>query len=133
MYADKSLQCRGVRILSFGFFFFFFFEMNAKNIVKEPNCYKSLSNPNCIDLFTTNSSSTFQNTKTTSMGLYDFLKMVITVLKQTFPRSLPMKLVYKDSKSIDRLTIKRQLEKKLSHQINECKLVSISSKYFWKH
>ena len=27
----------------------FFFEMNTKNIVKEPTCYKSLSNPNCID------------------------------------------------------------------------------------
>ena len=28
----------------------FLFEMNAKNIVKEPTCYKSLSNPSCIDL-----------------------------------------------------------------------------------
>ena len=99
-------------------FFFFFYEMNAKNIVKEPTCYKSLSNPNCIDLFTTNSSSSFQNTKTTSMGLYDFLKMAITVLKQTFPRPLPKKLVYKDNKNIDRLTIKRPLEEKLNHQIN---------------
>ena len=35
----------------------FLFEMNAKNIVKEPTCYKSLSNPNCIDLVITNSSS----------------------------------------------------------------------------
>ena len=27
----------------------FLFEMNIKNIVKEPTCYKSLSNPSCID------------------------------------------------------------------------------------
>ena len=60
------------------------FEMNAKNIVKEPTCYKSLSNPSCIDLVITNSSSSFQNTKTISKGLSDFHKMVLTVLKQTF-------------------------------------------------
>ena len=28
----------------------FLFEMNAKNNVKEPTCYKSFSNPSCIDL-----------------------------------------------------------------------------------
>ena len=63
------------------------FEMNAKNIVKEPTCYKSLSNPSCIDLVITNSSSSFQNTKTISIGLSNFCKMAITVLKQTFQRS----------------------------------------------
>ena len=35
----------------------FLFEMNAKNIVMEPTCFKSLSNPSCIDLVITNSSS----------------------------------------------------------------------------
>ena len=29
------------------------FEMNAKNIVKEPTCYKTLSKPICIDLVIT--------------------------------------------------------------------------------
>ena len=67
----------------------FFFEMNAKNIVKEPTCYKSLSNPSCIDLVITNSSSSFQNTKAISTGLSDFHKMVITVLKQISQRSIP--------------------------------------------
>ena len=37
----------------------FLFEMNAKNIVKEPTCFKNLSNPSCIDLVITNSSSNF--------------------------------------------------------------------------
>ena len=53
--------------------------MNAKNIVKEPTCYKSLSNPSCIDLAINNSSSGFQNTKAISTGLSDFHEMVITV------------------------------------------------------
>ena len=46
----------------------FFFEMNAKNIVKEPTCYKSLSNPGCIDLVIAISPSGFQNTKAISTG-----------------------------------------------------------------
>ena len=62
----------------------FLFEMNAKNVVKEPTCYKSLSNQSCIDLVITNSSSSFRNIKAISTGLSDFHKMVITVLKQTF-------------------------------------------------
>ena len=67
----------------------FLFEMNAKNIVKETTCYKSLSNPSFIDLVITNSSSSFQNTNAISTGLSDFHKMVITVLKQIFQRSIP--------------------------------------------
>ena len=64
----------------------FLFEMNPKNIVKEPTCQKRLSNPSCIDLVITNSSSRFQNTKAISTGLSDFHKMIITVLKQNFQR-----------------------------------------------
>ena len=99
----------------------FLFEMNAKNIVKEPTCYKSLSNPSCIDLVITNSSSSFQNTKAISTGLSDFQKLVITVLKQTFQRSSPKELVYRDYKNFDRLTFKREVEEKRNQQINEYK------------
>ena len=57
----------------------FLLEMNAKNIVKEPTCHKTLSNPSYIDLVITNSPSSFQNTKAISTRLSDFHKMVITV------------------------------------------------------
>ena len=99
----------------------FLFEMNAKNIVKEPICYKSLSNPSYIDLVIANSSSSFQNTKAISTGLSVFHKMAINVLKQTFQRSSPKEHVYRDYKNFDRLTFKRELEEKLNQQINEYK------------
>ena len=57
----------------------FLFEINAKNIVKEPTCYKSSSNSS--DLIITNSSSNFQNTKTISTRVLAFHKMVITTIK----------------------------------------------------
>ena len=92
--------------------------MNAKNIVEEHTCYKSLSNQNCIDLVIANRSSSFQNTKTIPTSLSDFRKMVITVLKQIFRRSSSKQLVFRDYKNLDRLTFKRELEKKLNQQIN---------------
>ena len=71
----------------------FLFEMNAKKIVQEPTCYLSLSNPSCIDLVNTNSSSSFQNTKTISTGLSDFHKMVVTTFKQPF-KDLPQRKLF---------------------------------------
>ena len=62
--------------------------------------------------------------------------MVITVLKQTFQKSSPKKLVYRDYKNFDRLTFKRELEEKRNLQINvftdvsRYQQISISSKYF---
>ena len=47
--------------------------------------------------------------------------MVITVLKQTFQRSSPKELVYRDYKNFDRLTFKRELEEKLNQPTNEFK------------
>ena len=98
----------------------FLFEMNAKNTVKEPTCFNSLSNPSCIDLVITNSFSNFQNTKATSTSLSDFHKMVVSVLKHTFHRSAPKELVYRDYKNSDRVIFKRELEE-LNQQINEYK------------
>ena len=105
----------------------FLFEMNPKNIVKEPTCQKRLSNPSCIDLVITNSSSSFQNTKAISTGLSDFHKMIITVLKQTFQRSSPKELVCRDYTNSDRLTFKRELEKKLNQKINDIRSLGIKA------
>ena len=99
----------------------FRFEINAKNIVKEPTCFKSLSNPRCIDLVITNISSNFQNMKAISTNLSDFHKMVISVLKHTFHRPAPKELVYWDYKNFDRVIFKSELEDKLNQQINEYK------------
>ena len=88
--------------------------MNGKNFVKEPNCFKSLSSPNCFDLVITNSSSNLQNTKAIPTGLSDSHKMVVSV-------PAPKELVYRDNENFDRVIFKRELEDKLHQQINEYK------------
>ena len=97
----------------------FLFELSTRNIVKEPTCFKSLSNPSCIDLVIINSFSNFQNTKAVSAGLSGFNKMVVSVLKHTFHRSAAKELVYRNYKNFDRVIFKRELEDKLNQQINE--------------
>ena len=68
-------------------------ESHAKNLVKEETCLK---NPSCIGLFLPNSWQSFQNTTAVSTGLSDFHKIIITVLKFTFPKAEPTVIVYRD-------------------------------------
>ena len=70
-------------------------DYHAKNLVKDPTCFKNPENPSCIDLFITNSSRSFQKTTTVSTGLSDFHKMAVTVLKTTFPRAKPRIITYR--------------------------------------
>ena len=70
-------------------------DYHAKNLVKEPTCFKNPDNPSCIDLFITNSYRSFQKTTTLSTGLSDFHKMTITVLKTTFPKAKPRIITYR--------------------------------------
>ena len=73
----------------------FMTDYHAKNLVKEPTCFKSMDNPSCIDLFITNSYLSFQNTTTVATGLSDFHKMTVTVLKTTFPKAKPRVITYR--------------------------------------
>ena len=64
----------------------FLYQHNLTNIVKEGTCFKNSSKPSTIDLFLTNNSSYFQNTKTFFTGLSDFHRLVTTTLKISVPK-----------------------------------------------
>ena len=49
----------------------------------------------CIDLFLTNSPKSFQNTQAIEMGLSDFHKLVVTILKMYLPNNEPKVITYK--------------------------------------
>ena len=96
----------------------FLFEHNCKNLVKEDTCFKSIKNPSCIDVFLTNTPLSFQNTTSVTTGLSDFHKMVVTVMKTTFPKAEPQILYYRDYKNFDLYNFRTDLREKLS-QITE--------------
>ena len=74
-------------------------EFHAKNLVKEPTCFANPENPSCLDLYITNSHRSFQGTTAVATGLSDCHKMVITVLKTTFPKADPRVITYRDYSS----------------------------------
>ena len=71
---------------------------SLKSLIKTPTCFKSDSNPSCIDLILTNRSCSFQNSSTIEIGLSDFHHLVLTVLKTTFKKKPPMIREYRDYK-----------------------------------
>ena len=91
----------------------FLFEYNAKNLVKEKTCFKSIDNPSCVDLLLTNSPCNFQNTTTISTGLSDFHKMAITVMKTTSPKAKPKIIHYRDYKNFVLMNFRTALKIKL--------------------
>ena len=97
----------------------FLFQYNAKNLVKEKTCFKSIDSPSCIDLFLTNSYRNFQNTTAIATGLSDFHKMVVTVLKNTFPKAEPKVIQYRDYKNFVIVNFREELRSRLQSETIE--------------
>ena len=64
---------------------------SLSSLIKEPTCHKNAANLSYIDLILTNSPRSFQNFNAVEKSLSDFHRMIVTVLKTTFP-SLPPKI-----------------------------------------
>ena len=92
----------------------FMYQYDSKNIVKDKTCFKNVENPSCIDLFITNSANSFQNTTSVFTGLSDCHKMVLTVMKSTFPKVKPKQITYRNYKTFNNFNFKQDLNKALS-------------------
>ena len=96
----------------------FLFEINAKNIVNNYTCYKSVENANCTDLAITITPLSFQNTVAITTYLSDFHEMVITILKTAFAKLVPKRVIYRDYKNFNRDKFKGKLEEKINENSN---------------
>ena len=73
-----------------------------------------------VDLLLTNRNRSVQKTTTFETGLSDFHKMVVTVLKTTFPKQGPTVICYRNYKKYDENVFKSDLQQelqKLTHRI----------------
>ena len=66
----------------------------VKIIIHQSICYKSPTNPSCIDLFLTNSPNSSQKSAVVETGLSDFHKLIITVMKSYSPKPTPNIVTY---------------------------------------
>ena len=87
---------------------------SLKSLIKTPTCFKSISNPSCIDLILTNRSSSFQNSSTIEIGLSDFHHLVLTVLKTTFKKKPPMVREYRDYKGYNSVNYLNDINRSLA-------------------
>ena len=62
---------------------------NAKNIVKNKTCFKSIENPSCVDLIITDKPGSFQHTNVFETGISDHHKLVATVMRGKFTKASP--------------------------------------------
>ena len=99
----------------------FLYQYDMTSLVKEKTCFKSITNPTCIDLFLTNSNLSFQHTEAVSTGLSDFHMLVVTVLKTCFSKKKPRELEYRNYKNFDSVLFNEDLKYMFSQDpVNSC-------------
>ena len=99
----------------------FLYQHQLKSLVKEKTCFKSISNPSCIDLLLTNNALSFQRTKTVSTGLSEFHKLVLTVLKNSAVKNKPREIQSRNYKYFDSRKFNEDLKDEFSREfVDSC-------------
>ena len=77
----------------------FFEDLDPYNLMKNKTCFKSARG---IDLIITNKKFNFMHTGTYETGLSDFHPLIYTVMKNTYIKLPPKKLLYRCYKKFDK-------------------------------
>ena len=79
------------------------------SLISEPTCYKNPENPTCIDLILTNHPLSFQNSCVLEIGVSDFHKMKVAIMKLSFQRLQPRIINYRDYGSFQNDVFREEL------------------------
>ena len=85
-----------------------YINMTWPHLLKKKTCFKSITNPTCIDLFLTNSNLSFQHTETVSTGLSGL--SVVTALKTCFSKKKLRELEYRNYKNFKSVLFNEDLK-----------------------
>ena len=85
------------------------------NLITEPTCYKNPENLSGIELLLINCPPSFQNLCIIETPLYDFHKMIVTVMKLTFEKLKRNVTPYTNFKSFSNDTFREYQWKTLIH------------------
>ena len=89
---------------------------NLVNLIKDPTCFKSTSNPSSIDVMLTNRENAFKNSMTIETGLSDHHKLIISVLTTYLKKKEPIKINYRSFKNFDETAFRNDL----LHNLQNC-------------
>ena len=87
-------------------------EHNLYNLIKGPTCFKSCQG-RCIGLLLTNKKHSVMMTQSFETGFSDHHHLIYTVLKSTYNKAPPKKLLYRDYKNWSEDRWKMDLERNL--------------------
>ena len=71
---------------------------SCKNLIRDNTCFKYPSKPFCVDLIITTRPKSFQNYVTVEIGLSDFHKMTLTVIKVFYKKQKTNIVMYRNYK-----------------------------------
>ena len=91
--------------------------MSVDTQLRQPTCYKSPSNPTCIDLILTNAPQKFQSTCVLETGLSDFHLMTVTVMRKIFKKLKPRTINYRSYKHFSNEAYRESLLHELSKEV----------------
>ena len=74
------------------------YQHDLYNVVKVGTCFKNSSKSTSVDLFLATKNTHFQNTAAKCIGLSDFCKFVLIVLKISLDKNKPCEILYRDHK-----------------------------------
>ena len=80
-------------------------DSHMKSLKREPNCFKNLQNPSCIDLTLGNRPQSFNRLEVIEKGLSDFLKIITTIMKTHFSEAKPLVLSDQSYKSFENVRL----------------------------
>ena len=86
---------------------------NAKNIVKNKTCFKSIENPSCVDLIVTDKPGNFHHANVFETGILHHHKLVTTVSKAKFTKVSSKYVHYHNYKTFNEQDVKLELRSKL--------------------
>ena len=82
------------------------------SLKSEPTYFRSIS-PTCIDNFLTNEKTRFMKTLTFETGVSGHHKLIGTMLRSTFAKGTPQKMLYRCYKNFDKKRFEEELQKQL--------------------
>ena len=85
-------------------------ELNLKNLIHQPTCYKSVTNPSCIDHIWVTDIKRFHNTCIIESGFSDYHKMTISFLNADIPKKSPRIIQYRSYRNFRNCDFKTDLE-----------------------
>ena len=87
---------------------------NLESLSNTPTCFKNPENPFCIVLLLANPKNNLDEALVLELGLSDFYKLVVSVLKSYFKKENPKVIIYRDYKYFDNEMFSIELENELS-------------------